>query len=239
MDRVLGGRDGPKPGSPAAAPEEGRLGARPREPSEEPLGAGLHRLGLESERDGLLYVPNGYRPDVAAPLVLMLHGSGGDARGGIDPLLALADEAGVILLAPESRRSTWDVILGGFGPDVAFIDRALQFVFDRYRVDPGRIAVEGFSDGASYALSIGLTNGDLFDSVIAFSPGFVSPGKRLGSPTIFISHGTEDRVLPIDSTARRILPSLQRRYDVHYEEFEGGHVVPAHLADLALKRFTR
>jgi phospholipase/carboxylesterase len=166
----------------------------------------------------------------------MLHGSGGDARGGIDPLLPLADQAGVLLLAPDSRRPTWDVILGGFGPDVEFIDRALQFVFDRYRVDPERIAVEGFSDGASYALSLGLTNGDLFDSVIAFSPGFLSPGTRQGSPDVFISHGTEDRVLPIDSTSRRILPSLQRRYNVHYEEFDGGHAVPSHLADLALKQ---
>jgi phospholipase/carboxylesterase len=35
------------------------------------------------------------------------------------------------------------------------------------------VALGGFSDGASYALSLDLTNGDLFASLIAFSPGFI------------------------------------------------------------------
>jgi poly(3-hydroxybutyrate) depolymerase len=42
-------------------------------------------------------------------------------------------------------------------------------------VDPQRICVSGFSDGASYALSLGLANGDLFTHVAAFSPGFMRP----------------------------------------------------------------
>jgi predicted esterase len=41
----------------------------------------------------------------------------------------------------------------------------LSFVFDAYPVDPERIAVSGFSDGASYALSLGLINGTLFSQV--------------------------------------------------------------------------
>ncbi|HYN98923.1 MAG TPA: phospholipase, partial [Actinomycetota bacterium] len=202
-----------------------------------PLGPGLHQLGLETGRDGLLYVPAGYRPDRPAPLVVMLHGASGDARGGIDPFLALADEAGLLLLAPDSRRATWDVILGDFGPDVQFIDRALRHVFERYLVDPDHIAIEGFSDGASYALSLGLTNGDLFDSIIAFSPGFLAPGDLTGSPEVFISHGVNDEVLPISRTSRRIVPSLERRYDLQYEEFDGPHVVPADMAQMAVRRF--
>ncbi len=57
--------------------------------------------------------------------------------------------------------------------------------------------MEGFSDGASYALSIGLTNGDLFTHVVAFSPGFASPVTYTGKPPVFVSHGTHDEVLPI------------------------------------------
>ena len=97
---------------------------------------GLRPLGLSSGRDGLLYVPPGY--DVAAkkaPLVLMLHGAGGDARSGISDVLDLADEAGLILLAPESRGRSWDVLVGGYGPDVVFIDRSLGQTFDRLAVD--------------------------------------------------------------------------------------------------------
>jgi phospholipase/carboxylesterase len=137
----------------------------------------------------------------------------------------------MILLSPASRGRTWDVILGGYGPDVEFIDRALAAAFERCAVDPARLAAAGFSDGASYALSIGITNGDLFQDVIAFSPGFMAPAGQRGRPRIFISHGTQDTVLPIDQTSRRIVPQLERAgYEVRYREFDGGHGVPPEIA---------
>ena len=161
----------------------------------------------------------------------MLHGAGGVATHGLNPLLHLAEEAGLLLLAPESRRQTWDVILGGYGPDVAFLDRALGRVFARYAVDPARLAVGGFSDGASYALSLGLTNGGLFTHVLAFSPGFMAPGEQEGAPRIYISHGVRDAVLPIDACSRRIVPRLRRAgYAVEYREFDGPHTVPPEFA---------
>ena len=83
---------------------------------------------------------------------------------------------------PDSRGPPWDVLEGGYGPDVAFLDRALELTFSRCAIDPARIAAEGFSDGASYALSIGITNGDLFSHVIAFSPGFMAPKEPWGKP---------------------------------------------------------
>ena len=212
----------------------GRLLARSG-PTTEPGPIGLQPLGLGDQRDGLLYVPQGYAPERPAPLVLMLHGAGGVARHSIDLLRPRADEHGLILLAPDSRDRTWDVLLGGFGPDVAFIDRALTQTFGRYAVDPARVAVEGFSDGASYALSLGLTNGDLFGAVVAFSPGFLSPETPRGMPRIYVSHGIQDDVLPIDYCSRRIVPSLERAgYDVTYHEFDGPHTVPPEIVDEAL-----
>jgi predicted esterase len=161
----------------------------------------------------------------------MLHGAGSDARRGLAPFLDLADERGVILLAPDARRQTWDVLFGHYGPDVAFVDRALTQTFGRYAVDPARVAVEGFSDGASYALSLGLTNGDLFTHVVAFSPGFLSAAGRAGAPRLYVAHGTRDDVLPIDLCSRRILPLLRHAgYEVRYREFDDGHRVPAEIA---------
>jgi phospholipase/carboxylesterase len=96
------------------------------------------------------------------------------------------------------------------------------------------MAVGGFSDGASYALSLGLVNGSLFRHVIAFSPGFMDPPTTSGKPAIFVSHGTADRVLPIDKCSRRIVPLLKSAgYKVDYREFEGGHTVPPELAKAA------
>lgn len=85
-------------------------------------------------------------------------------------------QAGAVILATESQKGTWDVIWNDYGTDVEQIDHALEDIFSRYSIDPDRIAVGGFSDGATYALSLGVTNGDLFKHIIAFSPGFMRPG---------------------------------------------------------------
>jgi phospholipase/carboxylesterase len=180
-------------------------------------------------------VPVGYQPEQPLPLVVMLHGAGGDAPGALAPFVARAEEAGLVLLAPESRGRTWDVLEGGYGEDVAFIGRAVGHVTRRVAIDPRRVIIEGFSDGASYALGLGLYNGDLFGHVVAFSPGFVPAGERVGRPRVFLSHGVDDRVLPIDRGSRRLVPELRRRgYDVRYVEFPEGHVVPPAIADEAL-----
>jgi phospholipase/carboxylesterase len=203
-----------------------------------PIAPGEHRLDLDRGRDGVLYVPRGFQPGARVPLAVMLHGAGGTADG-MRFTFALADEFGVPVLAPDSRGRTWDAILGGFGPDVEFINAGLAYTFERMAVDPARIGIGGFSDGASYALSLGVANGDLFTHVLAFSPGFIARAGPRGKPRVFISHGTRDEVLPIDRTSRSIVPDLERRgYDVTYREFNGPHTVPADLAREAFGWFT-
>jgi|SRR5918911_506848 predicted esterase len=169
------------------AQTNGRLRARPGQVT----GAapvGLQPLMLGAARDSYLYVPTTYRVAHPAPLVLLLHGAGGHARQGIDLLRSLADGAGLLLLAPASHDRTWDLLVGSrYGPDLDLIDRALEQMFSSYAVAPERIAIGGFSDGASYALSLGISNGDLFTHVIAFSPGlWLRPGRpaRLGSSSL-------------------------------------------------------
>jgi phospholipase/carboxylesterase len=215
--------------------EQGRLRSRPVRTH-----AGASPVGLRSLRsdnavsaDGYLYVPAGYRTETPAPLVLLLHGAGEDARDGLAQLRGQADEARLILLALSSHGPTWDSILGRgrYGSDIAAIDRALEHTFSRVTVDPERVGVGGYSDGASYALSLGIANGDLFSDVLAFSPGFLALTHRRGSPRVFVSHGTEDRWLPIDSCSRRIVSQLERAgYELRYREFDGGHVVPPAIA---------
>lgn len=196
---------------------------------------GLRELSVDSGRAALIYVPEGYRADRPAPLVVMLHGAGGNPRRVLNSVMPLADSAGVILLAPQSAGMTWDVIRGRYGPDVGFIDRALAHVFARYAVDTMRLAIGGFSDGATYALSLGITNGDLFTHVIAFSPGFMVPAGQRGAPRLFVSHGTKDQVLSIDACSRRIVRQVRDGgYDVTYREFDGGHTVPPGIAREAL-----
>jgi predicted esterase len=225
---------------PVGAAQRGRFEARPPStPGSATPEPGEHRLGLNGARDATLYIPHRAVANVPMPLMVMLHGAGGSARS-VSFTFPLAEERGVVILAPESRASTWDAIRGEFGPDVAFIDRALRETFQRVRLDTARLAIGGFSDGASYALSLGIPNGDLFTHVIAFSPGFVVPVPPAGRPAVFVSHGTQDQVLPIDVTSRRIVPQLREAgYQVTFREFEGPHRVPDAIAREALEWLAR
>jgi hypothetical protein len=100
----------------------------------------------------------------------------------------LPEEAGLPMLFVDSRGQTWDGIRGGFGPDVDFLDGALEKVFGMVAVDPTRLALGGFSDGATYALSLGLVNGDLFPRIVAFSPGFLRSMARCTESRACSSH---------------------------------------------------
>jgi phospholipase/carboxylesterase len=197
-----------------------------------PLPPGLHPLGMGGARDGRLRVPAG-RIEAPLPLIIMLHGHGGGAERALRRIASIADAALVML--PESLGATWDVLEGGYGPDVARIDAALARVFAAWPVDPARLAIAGFSDGASYALSLALMNGELFSHALAFSPGFAAPLRFEGRPRLFISHGSADEILPIEGCSRHLVPKLQRGgYPGRYMEFPGGHEVPEVVAAEAL-----
>jgi phospholipase/carboxylesterase len=216
-----------------AGGEDGRLAIRPRADSKTSA-TGEHLLGLETDRDAILHMPPKPAPG-PLPLLVLLHGAGGRGDRMLQRLGTAPDDAGVAVLAPDSRGSTWDAIRTNFGPDVRFLDKALDKVFQMVAVDPARVAVGGFSDGATYALSLGLINGDLFRRVIAFSPGFLVPGTAHGQPRFFVSHGRNDDILPINQCSRRLVPELQKSgHDVTYREFDGTHEVPPAIATEAM-----
>jgi phospholipase/carboxylesterase len=211
---------------PAAAADAVKIGQQP--------------LKLGDDRDGLLYIPHGYKPDVPAPLVVMLHGAGNTSLS-VTYTFDMADELGIIILAPDSRdESTWDLLLHGYGDDVEFIGRALKDTYARCAVDRTRMALAGHSDGASYALSLGLGTGDTFGKLMVFSPGVMQPAEVHGKPKIFISHGLSDPVMPIDITSRRFVPRLKALgYDVTYREYEGRHGVTPAIVREAFEWFSR
>ncbi|MGY1602164.1 alpha/beta hydrolase [Geodermatophilus sp. SYSU D00815] len=232
---VLAGCGGRLPGREVSA---ALLGARPPTgpaPAGPPAEPGTRPLGLRQDRDALLHVPPGLPAGAPVPLVLTLHGAGGDAASGIGLLAGGADERGIVLLAPASEGRTWDAVRSRFGPDAAFVDAALEEAFRLVPVDGARLAVAGFSDGGSYALGLGLANGTVFRRVVAFSPGFLPDAPRRGRPPVFVSHGEGDDVLPVDRAGRRIVRALRDDgYDVTYREFTGGHEVPGAIADEAV-----
>jgi len=205
----------------------GQLTIGPHSPASA-VSPGMGALGLGADdRDGFLFVPKGNGKEHKAPLLILLHGATQRARL-FERVTPVADTLGVVILAPDSRDITWDGIRGAFGPDVEFLNRAIDRAFDRAWIDRCRVVIGGFSDGASYALSLGIRNSRVLHGVVAFSPGFIIPATReeIGRLPIFMRHGTNDQILPIDRTSRLIIEALRDAgFEVDYQEFDGPHTV--------------
>jgi phospholipase/carboxylesterase len=217
------------PGSSLPSAAAGRLRSRPAG-SHAARPPGTHVLDLGHGIEALLTAPPATHGP--APLLVFFHGAGASAERSLAAVGDTAARHGVAVLAPTSVATTWDLLSGGLGRDVAVLDAALEQVFTGQAVS--RVAFGGFSDGASYAISLGLANGELAEAVLGFSPGFAAPPRREGRPRVWISHGRADRVLPVDRCGRRVAAQLRTGYDVTYEEFDDGHVMPPHLVEAAL-----
>ena len=223
------------------AAEPGRI-LIPAKSSMQNASAGLQKL---SGRSGLLYVPTGHAEPL--PLLILLHKAGGSASewfAGGGSYAPYANKGGFIILAPESPGPSWGTGPKNWGYDYVAINRALEEAFARCAIDRNRVAIDGFSDGASYALSLGLANGDVFSYIIAFSPGFIVRAQARGRidnnnqvriPQVYIAHGIGDNVLPIASTSRIFASSLRKNgYHVEFREFSGGHHISGQVADQAM-----
>jgi phospholipase/carboxylesterase len=199
---------------------------------------GESRLGLTDDlRDGTLYVPRSYKDGEPMPLLMMLHGYSGFAQN-VRYSFPLAEEFGVIVIAPESRDVTWGRSAQGFDSDVRYLGAAYRQVTGMLDVDRAHVALGGQSDGAGYALSMGLAYGDVFNHLIILAGGMMTPLRKQGKPRIFFGHGLNDQQMPIDRTARRFVPELKGEgYDVTLLEYDGGHGVPATVVREAFKWF--
>ena len=200
---------------------------------------GQTRLGLSDDmRDGTLFVPKLYKPGTPMPLLIMLHGFSGWGDNQ-RRLFDLAEELGFLVITPESRDITWGKEAPGFDQDVKYIGAAFRHVGSLVNIDFDRVALGGQSDGAGYALSMGLAYGDTFHYlVILAGGGLIEPIRRQGKPKIFIAHGIKDTTMPIDVSGRKNVKQLKDEgYDVTYHEHDGGHGTPFDITREAMLWF--
>ena len=201
-------------------------------PGDHPLRLGNGRIARLRVTPGPSKKPRG--------LILAFHGAGGSPREGLFIFREAWDEPGLVLLAPGSLGNTWSALHNRQDRDLETVNRALAETWKRCQIDRRRIAVGGFSDGATHALSIGLQNGGIFRSVMALSPGGLLDVERQGKPRVFIAHGTGDDVLPYSRSRKSIVPVLKGSgYSVTFRSFAGGHEVPASISRAAVRWYLR
>ncbi len=205
----------------------GRAHLRAAARAQDDIPYGETRLGLSDDRDGSLYVPKSYRHGTPMPILVWLHGFSGSA-GGFRLTSEFAEEFGAIVLAPESRALTWGQSAPGFDDDVRYIGAAFRNVTSRLDVDADHVALGGVSDGATYALCMGVAYGDTFNHIMVFSEGALQPFRYQGHPRVFLGHGTRDTQMPIEQTSDRTVPVLKAHgIDVTLQLYDGGHGAPA------------
>lgn len=206
-------------------------------PSDYPVS--VQTLRAVNGRENLLYIPKDYLSELPTPLMVLFHGAKGEPGEWVELFRHIADSKSIILLMPSSSGSTWDLMPEEKSQDVLGLEILLKDAFDRYAIDASHVAVGGFSDGASYALAIGLMNPEIFTDVIALSPGSLTVPLKQSGPKVFIAHGTHDEVLPVSASRQIRSRLMSASYAVDYTEFESGHRVPLAIAHSAVESFLR
>ncbi len=205
------------------------------EPRDEPAPTGFVRLE-HGPSSAVLLTPDEIDPDRLYPLFTVLHGAGRQ-----DEALAKAyrDEPNrrqALFLIPRSVEPTWDLIASEGRSDLDFFEYAYDLIYRRYPIDALQQSLIGYSDGASYALSIGLCNTELFSSLIGWAAGFLvldpetaaRGGFRAPLPRIYLEYGTHDQLFDFERVAIPMRDNLRKGgFDVTFSVDEGGRHWPS------------
>ena len=148
---------------------------------------GDYRQSLEHGGRSRVYrvhVPASYRPEVAAPLLLALHGGGGSmdymGRDENYGLISLSERTGLVLVLPNGisrlrsgMLATWNAgdCCGAARDeqvdDVGYIRQVLEQVQRQLRIDPQRIYATGLSNGAMMAYRLACELPGVFRAIAA------------------------------------------------------------------------
>jgi predicted esterase len=188
-----------------------------------------------------VFVSSKVRPDTPAPLIVALHGYGGDSNFLVrGRLVDLAEENGYIVVGPLGYNATgWygsPVIVIGGGPieppNLAELSEkdvlnVLAIARHEFNIDPRRTYLMGHSMGGAGALFLGQKYADQWAAIAAIAPAaflmqptqkdILAPIKAAGLP-LMITQGDKDPVVP--PTATRTWAAAMAELGVTHEYIE-------------------
>jgi predicted esterase len=226
----------------------------PAVPATTPSGNLVHQSRLfPLPDDAVAYIPASAGPH--PPLLVLLHGAGRERLEMTEHFEAEADRRGIVLLAPTSKGVTWDEIAIAMTPstfdsplqlkeghhysrsrDSDRVEAAIANLAKIVPVDRARTVLAGFSDGATFALAMGMERAHPFEAVIAWSPGIaIASEQPARGRRAFVSHGRQDPLLQFQVTCGEIVPLLKSEgADVIFLPFDGVHEAPTWVKDTFL-----
>lgn len=133
------------------------------------------------------------------PLIVLLHGYGGNGQRLLSPWQDFARDQGIALVAPKSRDAGW-ALLQGDGPE--FFQALIEAVKKDVTFDGRRVYLFGHSSGGHQALALGPLESEYF-AAVAVHAGVLNASERKflqqarRKIPIAMWHGSADDIVPL------------------------------------------
>jgi predicted esterase len=175
-----------------------------------------------------IFVPAGYDRSKPAPLVIALHGMGGDENSYFDlyangAVKAEAERRGYIVACPKGRKPA-SMYVGDAERDVIDV---LAEVRRDYNIDPTRIYLTGHSMGGFGTWSIAMNHPHIFAALAPIAGGSMTPkgmSKIAHIPQIVV-HGDDDKTVPVERSRAMVAAGKEFGVTMKYIEVPGGNHV--------------
>lgn len=178
------------------------------------------------------FVPSDYSQDTSTRLLVWLHGCGGESAGDLWVVGDYYDDQNYIAIAPDGAEGgCWSMTSGPRRVRTAIADS-----FARFRIDPRRVVIGGYSSGGDLSYRTAFYNATSFAGLLAIN---TSPFRDTGStgddsiaaaawrfPIVHVAH-TEDDTYPLGPVKDEIQKLKDAGFPVTFAERPGGHYEPS------------
>lgn len=207
---------------------------------------GFYASAVDSPRHlpVLTFLPGGYEPNYAYPLVLFFHGQGSSERQilRLAPRMSRRNYICIALRGPQVSVRYQDGTLGytwdddfrtdAFAEEYAF--QAIEQACSTYSIHPQRIYLAGFCEGASQAYRLGLAYPTRFAGIIAMNGQLPSNTPLLRWPEtrrlrVFIGHGIANSIIPLTAARQTHRLLYTAGLDVQFLTYPTTHRIHADM----------
>lgn len=166
------------------------------------------------------YVPSGVKPGRPAPLLVTLHGSGGNGWSLVYKWRKFAEKEGIVLVGPDSTNSeVWNI--QNDGP--AFLRDLVEETRRDLPIDGRRIYLFGHSAGAVFAIEIAALESEYFAAAAAHAGALESQYHSVFAyasrkTPMYLIVGTRDLLFPLPSVRATRDALAERGFPVELRE---------------------
>ena len=175
-----------------------------------------------------LFVPSNYDATKNWPLVVALHGMGGDENSFFNGYEAgaikrMAESRGYLVVCPKGRQPA-SMYLGPAEKDVIDV---LAEVKREYSIDDDRVYLTGHSMGGYGTWSVAANHPDLFAALAPFAgggmPQVVAKLKSISHIPWIVVHGDADPTVSVEESRRMVKAGKELGIEIKYIEVPSGN----------------